>query len=218
MGAVFWSLAIWATLTVMYVYADMRAKRTRAFYFASATQLFQKCRVVQSGHSWPVLTGDYSGANVRLEPVFDDLSWRKIPSLWLKVTVFVSNPSRGTLGFLVRPRGCEFYSPTVEINHRLPIPDGWPTDALLCTDDIDTMPRCEKLLAATRVFRDQRVKELVITPRGIRLVYQAAQAERPDYLVMRRARFLHEKADPSLVRNLINSAIAIAAMADAEPF
>jgi hypothetical protein len=215
MGTYLLFLAVCATLTVMYLYTDLQTKRTRASYFASAVPLFQKCHVIQTDRSWPVLTGEYGGASVRLEPIFDDLSWRKVPSLWLKVTVFVSNPSRGTLGFLVRPRGCEFYSPTAEMKYRLPIPENWPTDALLCTDKIEAMPSCKKLLPATHVFHDQRVKELVITPRGIRLVYQAAQAERSDYLVMRRARFSHEKADPNLVSGLLDSAIAIAAMADA---
>ena len=59
------------------------------------------------------------------------------------------------------------------------------------------------------------MKELVITPRGVRLVYQAAQAERAEYLVLRQAHFTNNKADPALVRTLLDRAIAIAAAADA---
>ena len=207
-------LTVCATVTVMYLCTGVQTKRDRASYFNLTLELFKKCRVIQSGRSWPILTGEYRGASVRLEPIYDDLSWRKLPSLWLKVTVFASNPSRGTLGFLVRPRGCEFYSPTVEMNYRLPIPDDWPTDSLLCTDDVETMPSSTNLLPAMHVFDDPRAKELVITPRGVRLVYQAAQAERSDYLVMRRARFLQEKADPNLISGLLDLAVAIAAMVD----
>jgi hypothetical protein len=63
-------------------------------------------------------------------------------------------------------------------------------------------------------FDDPRMKELVITPRGVRLVYQAAQGERADYLVLRQARFAQERGDAELVKSLLDRAIAIAAAVD----
>jgi hypothetical protein len=64
------------------------------------------------------------------------------------------------------------------------------------------------------LFEDPRAKELVISPRGVRLVYQAAQAERAHYLVLRQARFENSKIDPALAGSLLDRAIAIAASLD----
>jgi hypothetical protein len=141
----------------------------------------------------------------------DDIAWRKVPSLWLKVTVLTPNPMRGTLGFLVRPRGGEFYSPTAEMRHRLRVPPGWPEDAMLCTDDRSSVPLHLDMAA----FGDPRLKELVITPKGVRLVYQAAQASRAEYLVLRQARYEEMHAGAELVRCLLDQAHAFAAAADA---
>jgi hypothetical protein len=63
-------------------------------------------------------------------------------------------------------------------------------------------------------FGDPRMKELVITPKGVRLVYQAAQAERADYLVLRQARFIQDRVDAALVSSLLDRVMAIAAAAD----
>jgi hypothetical protein len=189
-------------------------KDRRAAYFNDALTLFDSYRVTQDGKAWPILTGRYRGMAIRLEPVPDDMTWRKVPSLWLKATLLSPNPSRGTLGILARPRGGEFYSPTPEMAHRLAIPAGWPADTLVCTDAMETLPDLEELTPELAVFEDPRMKDLVITPKGVRLVYQSAQAERAHYLVLRQAHFLNNKADAALVRALLDRAISIAASVD----
>lgn len=207
------ALAILALLVLPLVYRhdSNREKRRRCGYFTPVLPLLESGRVTQRGMGWPVLEGRYRGQDIRLEPVMDDMAWRKLPSLWLKVTVLAPSPTRGTLGFLVRARGGEFYSPTMEMRQRLPVPPGWPTDALLCTDDARSAPLALDMTA----FDDPRMKELVITPRGVRLVYQAAQAERAEYLVLRQARFRETQADAELVRHLLDQALAMMAAADA---
>jgi hypothetical protein len=198
-------------LPLILAHDSARDKRRRGDWFAPVLPLLEAYRVTQDGKGWPVLTGRYRGRDVRLEPVLDDMAWRKLPSLWLKATLLSPNPSRGTLGFLVRARGGEFYSPTAELQHRLPLPSGWPVDAMLCTDDPATAP----LELDMSAFDDPRMKELVITPKGVRLVYQAAQGNRADYLVLRQARFAERHADPALVRALLDHVLDIAASADA---
>ena len=201
----------WLILPLLYARDSVRERRLRGGWFAEVLPLLDSYRVTQEGNGWPVLTGRYRGQEVRLEPVLDDMAWRKLPSLWLKVTVLAPNPQRGTLGFLVRARGGEFYSPTAEMKHRLPLPSGWPTDAMLCTDDMKATP----LELDMSAFQDPRMKELVITPKGVRLVYQAAQGNRAEYLVLRQARFVERHADPALVRALLDRVLQIAATLDA---
>jgi hypothetical protein len=114
------------------------------------------------------------------------------------------------LGFLVRPQGCEFYSPSGEMALRLAVPQAWPQHAILCADRRETMPSLDRLTSHMTAFEDPRTKELVVTPRGVRLVYQAAQGERADYLVLRQAKFAAKQVDPRLVSALLDRVIAIA--------
>ena len=198
-------LAALMLLPAIYLRDSGIEKRRRGDWFMPALDLFSSYRVTQQGKNWPVLCGSYRGQDVRLEPVLDDLSWRKLPSLWLKVTVLAPNPARGTYGFLVRARGGEFYSPTPDMKHRLALPAGWPSDAILCSDD-----RLEAPALDISPFQDPYMKELVITPKGVRLVYQAQQGERASYLVLRQARFEQRHADPEKVKTLLDQAIALA--------
>lgn len=201
-----------AVLPALFARDATRARRQRTGFFTETLVLFDRYRVAMAGQAYPLLEGRYRGHEVRLEPVLDDMAWRKLPSLWLKVTVFKPNPARGVLDFLMRPQGGEFFSPSGDIIHRLAIPESWPQNAILCADQ-KTAP-LESLSPHMTVFADPRAKELVVSPRGVRLVYQAAQGDRAQYLVLRQAHFENNKADPVLVRSLLDRAIAIAAAVD----
>ena len=204
-----------ATAALASCVCNARAERRRRVeLFADSLALFDTARVTQDGAHFPVLEGRYRGFPIRLEPVLDDIGVRKVPSLWLKTTLLVANPDRGVLDFLVRPQGIEVYSPSHDLERRLPIPPEWPQHAILCTDAAGRTPDLARLTPHIRAFDDPRTKELLVTPRGIRLVYQAAQARRGDYLVLRKARFADARLDPILVRGLLDRVIAIAADLD----
>jgi hypothetical protein len=196
---------------------DVRRERARrAALFEACLPLFQRYRVTREpGSPYPVLEGTYRGFAVRLEPVLDDMGVRKVPSLWLKATLLVANPDSGVLDLLVRPQGIETYSPAGELPVRLPMPPGWPQNAILCTDDAAAAPSLAALTSHVAAFEDPRMKELLITPRGVRLVYQAAQADRSEYLVLRQARFAVSHLPPDLARRLLDLTIAIATDLDA---
>jgi len=198
-------------LPAIYLRDSAAEKRRRGDWFAPALSLFSSYRVTQQGKNWPVLTGRYCGRDVRLEPVLDDLTWRKLPSLWLKVTLLAPNPERGTLGFLVRPRGGEFYSPTADMASRLPIPAHWPSDAILRSDDRKEAPQLD-----LTAFADPRLKELVVSPAGVRLVYQAQQGERASYLVLRQASFAEPHVELAPVKALLDQVIALTAELDGQ--
>ncbi len=204
-----------AALPLLYARDSAYERRRRAGWFGSALPLFDSYRLTQEGKSWPVLTGRYRGREMRLEPVLDDMAWRKVPSLWLKVTLLSANPARNTMGFLARPRGGEFYSPTQDMLHRHAVPEGWPADGLFCTDQAQALPYLDELTPEMSAFSDPRMKELVVTPRGVRLVHQAAQAERSHYLVLRQAHFARTQADAVQVQALLEQVLTIADRIDA---
>lgn len=186
-----------------------RVRHRRGALFTECLTLFDRYRVTQDGQGYPVLDGRHRGHTVLLEPVIDTLAWRKLPSLWLKVTLLAPVACTGVLDLLARPRGEEFYSPSADLPHRVPLPAGWPRDAMLCTDDPAGMPPLAALGAARPLFDDPRMKELVVTPRGIRLVRQIWQAQRAQYLVLRQAVFDGDRLDPAVASGLIDAVLTL---------
>ncbi|MDB5446911.1 MAG: hypothetical protein JWQ97_2228 [Phenylobacterium sp.] len=205
------ALAAAAGLVWLFRRDGARRKRQRGVLFADCLELFQSFRVTQEGPAYPVLAGRYRGFEVRLEPVVDDLAVRKVPSLWLKTTVLAPNPVRGVFDLMMRPQGAEVYSPSGDLAHRLAVPAGWPDQAVICTDDPATLPDLDRLAPHVAAFEEPQMKELLITPRGTRVVRQLRQADRARYGVLRQAEFGEVRLDPALARRLLDYAIAVSA-------
>jgi hypothetical protein len=83
---------------------------------------------------------------------------------------------------VARPQNTEFYSPWDNLAHQVERGFDWPADVLMRTNDPRSLPPRESLDALMRLFEDPRMKELLISPRGMRLVYVLAQGERSRYL------------------------------------
>jgi hypothetical protein len=209
-----WSLvaAVVGVLCLIVLYRRDRSlsRRRRAAFFADCLHLFKTYRVVQDDIAYPVLTGTYKGHDVRLEPIVDHMAWRKLPVLWLKVSVLKPIPYQGVLDFLMRPLGIEFYSPTGHLDHRLKLPETWPQDAVLYTDDEEAIPPLELLAPTIALFADTDLKELVVTPKGVRLVCQVGQASRPHYAVFREIKFDDVDVNPTVIAARLDAAIALA--------
>jgi hypothetical protein len=73
------------------------------------------------------------------------------------------------------------------------------------------MPRLELIAQHMALFEDPQMKELLITPKGIRLVRQIWQAQRTEYLVLRQAKFSGVHIEAAIVECLMNAAIEISA-------
>jgi hypothetical protein len=199
-----------AVLAVVYRRDRKKLQARRARFFDLCLDLFQSYRVTQEGPLFPRLSGCYRDYEVRLEPVIDDMAWRKVPVLWLKVTVLKPNSYRAILDLLVRPGGVEVYSPSDELHHHLPVPKGWPEQALLCTDDPSAIPPLERITPHMRVFDDIYMKEMIVTCRGVRLVRMIWQARRLHYGVLREVRFEEVHLSPAIAKTLLDAAVGIA--------
>ena len=92
-----------AALIFVYRYERNQKKHTRALFFADCLDLLQSYRVTQDGVAYPVLVGRYRHYEIRMEPVIDHMAWRKLPLLWLKVTLFTDISYRGVIDLLMRP-------------------------------------------------------------------------------------------------------------------
>jgi|RhiMethySRZTD1v2_1073278.scaffolds.fasta_scaffold1268292_1 hypothetical protein len=209
-----WLLGCLATVMALYLvwayHRDReRLRHRRRIWFDAVRPLFAGGSITQQGADYPVLRGRYQGYDIELLPMVEGLAMRKLPSLWLQVTVYAAIPFGGGLDYLARPLGVEFYSPTDCFTVRLPVPEAWPAHAVLQTDNPADMPPLDVIEPHMALFQDQRAKELLVTPKGVRLVYQAAQAEQGPYQTLRLVRFPLEPLDPDLARALMDAAVGL---------
>jgi hypothetical protein len=199
-----------ALLVMLYRRDRSLLQARRAKFFDLCLDLFQSYRVTQEGPTFPLLSGRYRDHEVRLEPVIDDMAWRKVPVLYLKVTVLKPNPYRAILDLLIRPGGVEVYSPSDELHFHVKLPEGWPEQALLCTDDPSSLPPLDLITPHIGIFNDVYMKELVATSRGVRLTRMIWQARRLHYAVLREVKFEEVHLDPTVAKTLLDSTIGIA--------
>lgn len=185
-----------------------KTKQARLRLFEEAITLIDDAVVEQSGLEFPQLTGVYEGFEVKLRLVEDSLAVRKIPPLWLMITVQGKQRINGSLDIIVRPQNNEFYSPAWQWEGRLQAPSHWPQHSIIKFQEAPTDVTLIDNLVTT-LFDDAHVKELLVTPSAVRLTYMAKQAERGEYLIMRNAVFSAEPLSREVVSKVLNDAIAI---------
>lgn len=187
-----------------------RFEAERAMLFDNLRGLLSESELTRAPLNYPKLRGLYRGHKVTIDAVLDNLAVRKLPSLWLRVTVLADVPYAGSCDILARAHNVEFYAPSNSFDHVLPLPPGWPEHLTIKSDNPDVVPPQALLDRHIRVFDDERVKELLVTPKGVRLVRQAAQASRAEYLVLRQSLFGPVVVPREMVTDLLDRALALA--------
>lgn len=156
-----------------------------------------------------VLTGRYKGHNAEVKVVADTLAVRKLPSLWLMVTLPGTLPVRATLNLMMRPAGTSSFSNFDHLPFTEPTPHDFPKDAVIRTDDAEHMPDLKIISRHLGLFHSRYGKELLITPRGLRIVLLAGEADRARYGVFRQADFGDVSVDPLMVTDSLDLLIAL---------
>jgi hypothetical protein len=198
-----------AVLGVVYLRDRRRLLSARAEKLAPCRELLERPSEEVQRDGFPEFRGFYRGYPVVVRVTTESLAVRKLPSLWLEATVLGDIPYRGTLDYLIRPHNVEFYSPSTWLEHRIRTPKDWPArQATLRTDAPGEAPPLDVVRRHIGLFEDQRTKELVVSPKGVRLVYQADEGVRSHYLLLRQAYFDGGPVDGKLVRILLDAAIA----------
>ncbi|MEX3951008.1 hypothetical protein AB4Y40_25035 [Paraburkholderia sp. EG287B] len=199
-------------LVILYRREHRSCKAQRLRLFDGCLALFDHARLTQDDIAWPVLTGSYRKRSVRIEPVVDHVVFRQVPSLWLVVSVKQDLPIAGTVDLLARRRNVEFYSSAGDLPRNIPLPREWPDHATLKSDREGSELPLGALDAHVRtLFADPRTKELVVAPRGVRIVYQVQGADRSEYLLLRNATFRGAQVSVALLESLLERATAVCA-------
>jgi hypothetical protein len=205
------AFCILAAIVLAGIYRRDRARLRllRGALFAPAYPLFDSYRVTQDGIGFPELHGRYCGHDFHIDAVVDMVTFRKLPSLWLRASLLAPVPFRGTLDIMVRAQNVEFYSPANDLPHAIEPPANWPPGTIVKTDDPEDMPPAAVVDPHIGFFDAPKAKEILITPKGVRLVYQIDQGTRAEYLVLRSANFTSPQVAADIMRDLLDRAIAL---------
>lgn len=163
-----------------------RARSARRAAFLDEVQgLFSGGLKRLNADGFPRISGSYRGHTFDIQLVPDTLNFRKLPSLWLLVSLPEPMPVRATFDLMMRPRGVEMFSRHAELPVQMAPDPAFPHDCSVRTDAPAFLPPRQLLLKHTAILEDQRAKELVISPKGLRIVWLTEEASRGSYLLFR---------------------------------
>ena len=183
----------------------------RAGYLDQVAPLFSDTRTEISPSGFPRLSGWHEGDLFDLQVVPDTLTYRKLPALWVLVTLRAPQPVRATFDLMIRPGGFAPFSHFHALPDQITPPAGFPADCAIRSDDPSNLPDESLLRRHLPLFQDARMKELVISPKGLRLVWLAEEANRGRYLLFRDAEMGRSPVSAAAIRPLMDALLALQA-------
>ena len=157
------------------------------------------------GDGFPRLVGRDRGRSVHVQLISDTMVVRRLPQLWVFVTMLERLRDLPSLAILVRPAGFEFYSMTSGLTHALSTPAALPQEVLIRGSDARAEDLLERLTPAlSKILADPRVKEVALTSKGVRIIRQAAEGRRGEHLLLRQPIFDDAKVTSSDLVELLD--------------
>lgn len=175
--------------------------QSRRALLDDCSDVLERRRVEHAGDGFPRLEGFDRGRLVRVDLVSDTMTIRRLPQLWMVLTRLEARPELAEISVLVRPTGMEFYSLTENHPHRLRVPPELPAECLARGSDASAQRLLDQMAPTLqRIFADPRIKEVGVTKKGLRLVWQAAEGRRGEHLLMRQCIFDDAKVSGDALR------------------
>lgn len=207
-------LAALAALSARLIFVFRRKQRQKAeskeFLFADVLKVVEEPVFEQRGaDEFPQLSGTYRGFPVQVYPLVDTLATRRLPALWLLVTLQGNLPVKARFDMMMRPAGPTTFSNFDHLPHTVPLPEGFPEHAVIRTDDAGAALPAHIIKPHAASFFDTRAKELLITGNGLRIVWLLAEAERVRYGVFRQAEFGKVQIEAAVVQGILDTLVAI---------
>jgi len=190
------SLAVLFSLVLWWIYKKHhhQVSQSRAALLSDCNKVMTISETQFDRAGYAAIKGDFSGSPISLRLEVDNLTARKIPVMWLHISMPRQDKAGGSLDILVRPQVNDVYSPSWNWNRGVKPLSGWPQHARYMSKD--NIPNLTKIDADVRtLFADERTKELVLTPDSVRLTYLIRQADRGHYLLLRSIEFDHSPID-----------------------
>ena len=175
----------------------------RGAYLNAVLALFSDVQTRLTPSGFARMAGRAGGLSYDLQVVPDTLTFRKLPALWVLVTQTEPLPLTATLDLMMRPTLLEPFSNFRQLDHEIALPAGFPADAALRCDLPGAMPPETLLASQSDLFADPRIKELILSPKGLRVVFLAEQADRTAYLLFRDAEMGRQPLNPARIAPLL---------------
>ena len=207
LGLALAALGLWLALRLI---RETRARNaSRAGYFGAVKPLFDGGETRLQPTGFPRMTGRRDGLAFDLQAIPDTLTFRKLPALWVLVTLPEALPVQATLDLLARPSGNEPFTRFATLPQSLPTPPDLPKEIAIRSDDATRIPPPDLLARHADLFGDPRVKELVLSPKGLRIVILAEEADRSRYLIFREAEMGRTPLAPARLQPVLDRLAAI---------
>lgn len=160
---------------------------------------------------FPKMEGKFKGRTFRVSLIPDTLTFRRLPQLWLDVTMRRNMPMiGGSVAILVRQSGADYYSLTDQLHDRLAPPENFPDVCLIKGEGPGARLILDRIAPyVATLLRDPKFKEIAITPRGIRIMRQLSEGKRGDHLILRQIVFEGARLEPDELEPIIQSVLKI---------
>jgi hypothetical protein len=189
------AVALFAVVGLAYiawlsVRANTRIRAARRALFDQAKRVVENPELTFGADDLPRLKGLFRGRNVIADLIPDTMTIRRLPQLWLSVTLLDKMPGVHGFAMVVRHAGTEFYSLINSFTEQLESPAGFPSEILIRGEDAIAQSDLDALAKPlATILADPRVKEIAITKNGLRIVRQAAEGRKGEHLLLRQAMF-----------------------------
>lgn len=201
------ALGLWLAFRLV---RESRARaQSRAAFFTAVKPLFDGGETKLEPAGFPRMTGRRAGLSFDLQAIPDTLTFRKLPALWVLVTLPEPLPLEATLDLMARPSGNEPFTRFATLPQSLPTPPDLPKGVAIRSDDATRIPASDLIARHADLFSDPRVKELVLSPKGLRIVILAEEADRSRYLIFREAEMGRTPLSPARLEPLLDRLAAI---------
>lgn len=207
LAAALGATALWLAWTTFL--AHKARQSARAGFFRAVEPLFDSVTTRIEPTGFARMAARQGDLAFDLQAIPDSLTFRKLPALWVMLTLPAPMPVQSTLDIMARPAGNEPFSHFARLSQSLPCPANLPDGTGLRSDDAAGVPPLDLIAPHLAVFTNPRVKELVISPKGLRLVILADEAERGRFLIFRDAEVGKTPLSPARLTPLIATLTAL---------
>lgn len=206
LSSVLVALGIMGALTALAVREHRLVRAARHSLLTGCAKCLDGAQSRRGRDGFPSLIGAHHGRRVHVELIPDTMVLRRLPQLWISVTLLDTLTDVPSLAVLARPAGYEFYSLTSTLTYSLDPPATLPQEILIRGSDARSEQLLRHLTAQLAAgMADPRVKEIAITSKGLRIIAQAGEGRRGEHLLLRQAVFDHAEVSACDLAKLLEN-------------
>ena len=182
-------VALIAAMVAEQLRQHRRLKREHEALLDEAAEVLEGVRRERDAPGLPVARGRHDGHDARLDVIIDALALRKLPRLFVRAAIHRRLPVSAPV-FAVRvTSGSGMVENDPRLTRGIPTPVSWSEEIVLRTTEDGPARVPDELLRIGRLFEDPRTASVLVSPRGVRVSWEAARGDVAAWRVSRGARF-----------------------------